>query len=49
MGIKVAKAMGCEVVTGVSRGESKRAFAMNCGATDYIASSDPAAMKAARG
>ena len=41
--------MGCEVVAAISRGESKRAFAVGCGATEFIASSDKAAMKAAAG
>ena len=49
MGVKIARAMGCEEVTAVSRGEGKRAFALQCGATAFVASSDPAAMAAARG
>ena len=45
MGIKIAKAMGC-VVTAVSRSEGKRKFAMDCGATGFVSSSDSAAMSA---
>jgi alcohol/geraniol dehydrogenase (NADP+) len=45
MGIKIAKAMGC-IVTAVSRSEGKRKFAMDCGATGFVSSSDSAAMSA---
>ena len=49
MGLKLAKALGCQV-TGISRLPSKRAFATEtCGADRFVVSSDPAAMKAAAG
>jgi uncharacterized zinc-type alcohol dehydrogenase-like protein len=41
--------MGCAGVTAISRGEGKRAFALACGATAFLASSDAAAMAAAAG
>ncbi|CAE7231427.1 adhC2, partial [Symbiodinium natans] len=38
MGVKIAKAMGCEAIA-ISRAENKRSFAMeSCGASGYIAS-----------
>jgi D-arabinose 1-dehydrogenase-like Zn-dependent alcohol dehydrogenase len=49
MGLKLAKALGCQV-TGISRLPSKRAFATEtCGADHFVVSTDPAAMKAAAG
>jgi D-arabinose 1-dehydrogenase-like Zn-dependent alcohol dehydrogenase len=45
MGLKLAKALGC-TVTGISRGASKKAYAMNeCGADNFITSADAASMK----
>jgi uncharacterized zinc-type alcohol dehydrogenase-like protein len=38
--------MGCAGVTAISRGEGKRAFALACGATAFLASSDAAAAAA---
>ena len=48
MGIRVAKAMGC-VVTAISRGETKRGLATDCGADAYVSSADAGGMAACRG
>ncbi len=48
MAVQIAAAMGAEV-TGIGRTLSKRDDALAMGATDYVASSDPEAMKALRG
>lgn len=46
-GIKVAKAMGCQV-TAISRGEKKKALAEKSGADGFISSTSPEQMEAAR-
>jgi uncharacterized zinc-type alcohol dehydrogenase-like protein len=48
MGIKIAKALGCEV-TAISRSDSKRAYATECGATSFVASGDKGSMQAGKG
>jgi D-arabinose 1-dehydrogenase-like Zn-dependent alcohol dehydrogenase len=45
MGIKLAKVLGC-TVTAISRGDAKRALAMNAGADHYINSKDADQMSA---
>lgn len=47
MAVQIAAALGAEV-TGIGRTLSKRDDAMQMGATDYVASSNPEAMKALR-
>ncbi len=47
MAVQIAAALGAEV-TGIGRTLSKRDDAMQMGATDYVASSDPEAMKRLR-
>lgn len=47
MAVQIAAALGAEV-TGIGRTLSKRDDAMKMGATDYVASSDPEAMKTLR-
>jgi alcohol dehydrogenase (NADP+) len=48
MGVKIAAAMGATVTT-ISRSDAKAADAVALGATAHIATSDPAAMRAAKG
>jgi alcohol dehydrogenase (NADP+) len=48
MGVRLAKAMGCEV-TAISRGMAKKDLATKCGADHYVASSDAKAMEQAAG
>ena len=47
MGMKIAKALGCEV-SAISRTRSKEAFARECGASSFVVSGDAAAMTTAR-
>jgi len=46
MGIKLAKALGCKV-TAISRSKGKEQLALECGALNFVASADLAAMSAA--
>lgn len=48
MGVKLAAALGAEV-TVISTSDRKREDALRMGASDFLVSKDPAAMKAARG
>jgi D-arabinose 1-dehydrogenase-like Zn-dependent alcohol dehydrogenase len=48
MGVKIAKALGCQVFV-ISRNKAKEELAKRVGASDIIASSDPASMSSAAG
>lgn len=48
MGVRLAKALGAEVSV-ISRSAAKEGFAKECGATSFIVSSDPKAVKAHAG